>query len=136
MENCAKFPKSNSIEVIELYRKLDFQRRELEKKRIDVQDRLLKREGKRIFMNDSHKEKEMDMRVQQIDTAKEGVHYGEKGQEDIIEENDVEERLMDSLMNSFESSNQHTNVLIEGKEIEQQTELFPKGNKAQQPYVF
>jgi len=63
MENCAKFPKSNSIEVIELYRKLDFQRRELEKKRIDVQDRLLKREGKRIFMNDSHKEKEMDMRV-------------------------------------------------------------------------
>jgi len=40
---------------------------------------LLKKENKNIVMNDNHKKKEMDMKVQQIDTAKEGVHYS--GQE-------------------------------------------------------
>ncbi len=40
-------------------------------------------------------------------------------------------------MNSIENSNQHTDVLTEEKEkTEQQTKLLPKGNKAQQPYVF
>lgn len=39
-------------------------------------------------------------------------------------------------MNSFKKSKQDTNVLTEEKEIEQQTELFPKENKAQKPYVF
>jgi len=48
----------------------------------------------------------------------------------------MEERLMDNLMNSFESSNQHTDVLTEEKETVQKTELLPKENKAQQPCVF
>lgn len=39
MENCVKFSKSTPIEIVELYRKLDFQRRELERQRIDVQER-------------------------------------------------------------------------------------------------
>ena len=56
--------KSTPIEIIELYRKLDFQRREMEKQRIDVQDRLLKKEDKKIVMNDNHKKKEMVMKVQ------------------------------------------------------------------------
>ena len=84
MENCVKFPNSNKIEIIELYRKLHFQRRELEKQRIDVQDKLLKKEDKKIAMNDNHKKKEMIMKVRQIDTAKEEVHYSEQGQKDII----------------------------------------------------
>lgn len=52
--NCVQFPKSTSIEIVELYSKLDFQRRELEKQRIDVQERLLKKENKNIVMNDDH----------------------------------------------------------------------------------
>ena len=104
MENCVKFPKSTPIKVIELYRKLDYQRRELEKQRIDVQERLLKKENKNIVMNDNHNKMEMDMKVQQIDTTKEGVHYGGQEQEDIIRADDVEERLVDSLMSSFENS--------------------------------
>ena len=63
MEKCVKFRNSTPIEIIELYRKLDFQRRELERQRIDVQERLLKREDKRIVMNDNHKKKDMDMEV-------------------------------------------------------------------------
>ena len=42
------------------------------------------------------------------------------------EEDDVEERLVDSLRDSLESSNQHTDVLIEEKEIEQRTKLLQK----------
>jgi len=119
MDNCVKFPKSTPIEIIELYRKLDFQRRELEKQRIDVQERLLKKEDKRIVMNDSHKRKEVIMRVQQTDTTKEGVHYSGQGQENIIRIVDgVEERLMDSLMNSFENSEQRIDVLTKEKEAE------------------
>jgi len=136
MESCVKFPKSTPIEIIELYRKLDFQRRELERQRIDVQERLLKREDKRIVMNDSHQKKEMIMRVQQIDTIEEGVHYSGQKQRDIIEEDGMKERLMENLMNSFDSSNKHTNVLIEEKETVQQTELLPKENKAQKPCFF
>jgi len=103
MENCVKFPNSTPIKIIELYTKLVFPRRELEKHRIDVQDRLLKKEDKRIAMNDNHKKKEMIMKVQQIDTAK-GVHYSEQRQKDIIRTDGVEERLVDSLMDSFENS--------------------------------
>jgi len=68
--------------------------------------------------------------------AEKGVHYSGQEQEGIIRTDGVEERLMDSLMNSFASSNQHTNVLTEEKKTVQQTELLPKENKAQQPYVF
>ena len=43
---------------------------------------------------------------------------------------------MDSLMNFTNSSNQHADMLTEEKEkTEQPFELFPKGDKAQQPYV-
>jgi len=47
--------------------------------------------------------------------TKEGVHYGEKEKEDIIRADGVEERLMDSLMSSFENSKQHTDLLTEEK---------------------
>lgn len=48
----------------------------------------------------------------------------------------MEERLVDSLMSSFENSTQHTNVLTGEKKIEQQTELLPKEDKAHKSYVF
>lgn len=136
MENCVKFPKSTPLKIVELYGKLDFQRRKLERQRIDVQERLLKKEEKRIVMNDNHKRKEVIMRIQQIDTAKEGVHYSGQRQRDIIEEDGKKERLMDCLMNSFESSTQHTDVLTEEEETVQQIELLTKENKEQQPCVF
>jgi len=63
MENCVKFPNSTPTEIIELYRKLDFQRRELEKKRIYTHDKLLKKEDKDIFANDNEKEKGMLLKV-------------------------------------------------------------------------
>ena len=70
--------------------------------------------------------------------VKEGeIHYCEPKQEDIIRTDGVEDKLIDILMNSAENSNQHTDVLTEEKEkTEQKTKLLPKGNKAQQPYVF
>jgi len=103
---------------------------------MDVQNRVLKREDKIIVMNDSHKRKEVIMRIYQIDTTKEGVHYSGQKQKDIIEEDGIEERLMDSLRNSFENSNQHIDVLTEEKETMHQTEVFPTENKAQQLCVF
>ena len=45
----------------------------------------------------------------------EGVHYSGPEQEDIIRADDVERRLVDSLTNSFENSNQHIDVLTEEK---------------------
>ena len=46
IENCVKFPNSTLIEIVELYRKLDLQRRKLKKQRIYTQDELLKKEDK------------------------------------------------------------------------------------------
>ena len=54
------------------------------------------------------------MEVQKIDITEGGVHYSEPEQRDIIEEDGMEERLIDSLMNSFENSNQHIDVLDRG----------------------
>ena len=51
MENHVKFPRSTPNEVVELYRKLDLQRRELERQRTYW----MKKQGKRVFMNDSNK---------------------------------------------------------------------------------
>jgi len=51
---CVKFPRSTPNEVVELYRKLDLQRRELERQRTYVKVNLLKKQEKRVFMNDSH----------------------------------------------------------------------------------
>ena len=72
----------------------------------------------------------------QVEIIEEEVHYCEPKQGGILEMDDVEERLIDSLMNYFENSKQHTNVLTEEKEIEQKSELLPKENKALKPYVF
>ena len=64
------------------------------------------------------------------------VHYNGQGQKDIIRIDGVEKRLANSLMNYTENSNQHTDVLIEEEKKEQQAELLPKKEKAQNPYVF
>jgi len=48
--------------------------------------------------------------------VEEEVHYSEQEKEDIIRADGVEERLVDSLRNSFENSNQHTDVLTDEKE--------------------
>ena len=48
-----KFPSSTPNEVVELYRKLDLQRRELERQRAYVQDNLLRKQGRKVSMNDS-----------------------------------------------------------------------------------
>ena len=65
-----------------------------------------------------------------------GVHYGEQEKEDIIRTDGMEERLVDSLMNSFESSNQHTDVLIEEERSERHIEVLPKEEEVQKPYIF
>ena len=48
----------------------------------------------------------------------------------------MEERLADSIMNSFENLNQHTDVLIEDEKSEQHTDVFPKEEEAPRPYDF
>ena len=104
MEICVKFPISTPIEIVELYRMLELQRRELEKQRIYTQDKLLKKQGRKIFMNENQRTEDKIM-IQQ----NEEVHFGESQQRDIHEpENGKEERLADSLM---EDANQHTDVL-------------------------
>ena len=49
-----KFPSSTPNEVVKLYRKLDLQRRELERQRTYAQDNLLGKQGKEVFIKDSH----------------------------------------------------------------------------------
>lgn len=49
-----KFPKSTPNEVIELYRKLDLQRRELERQRTHAQVNLLRKQDREVFMKDIH----------------------------------------------------------------------------------
>ena len=107
MESCVKFPSSTPIEIVELYRKLDLRRRELEKQRIYTQGELLKEKDKEIVLNNNQEteSKEVGM-IQQF----EEVHYCEPKQGDILETDDMEEGLADSLM---EDLNQHTNVLME-----------------------
>ena len=61
MESCVKFPNSTPIENFELYRKLDLQRRELEKQRICTQDKLLNVKDKEIFMNHSQETEDKDV---------------------------------------------------------------------------
>ena len=46
MGDCVKFPKFTPNKTIELYRELDFQRRNLEEKMINVQDKFLKKDDK------------------------------------------------------------------------------------------
>ena len=78
MESCVKFPSSTLVEIVQLYQKLDLQRRNLEKQGIYTQGELLKEK--------------------------------DKEQGDILQTNDMEKGLTDSLM---EDLNQHTNVLME-----------------------
>ena len=68
--------------------------------------------------------------------TEEEVHYSGQEQEEIIVADCEEERLVDSLMNSFENLNQHTDVLIEEEKSEQHTEVLPKEEEAQKPYDF
>jgi hypothetical protein len=53
-------------------------------------------------------------------TTKEGVHYCEPEQGDILGEDDVERRLVDSLIDSLESSDQHDEDMLtkESREVE------------------
>lgn len=48
----------------------------------------------------------------------------------------MEERLTDSLMNSFENSNRQTDMLIEEEKTKQHTDVLPKEEEALRPYVF
>ena len=126
MENCVKFPNSTQIEIIELYIKLDFQRRELEKKRIYTHNKLLKKEDKEIVVNENHKEKGMLIKVQQMNIT-EGVHCCEPEHKYIIETDDMEESL-----------NQHIDVLTKELEenSEQHIEMLPEKEKVMRPYIF
>ena len=128
MESCVKFPSSTPIKIVELYRKLDLQRRKLEKKRIYTQGELLKE--KQILLNNNQETKDKD--VGMIQKIKE-VHYCETKQGDILETDDMEEGLADSLI---ENLNQHTNVLMEEEISEQHTEMLPEEKEALSPYVF
>lgn len=68
--------------------------------------------------------------------TEEEVHYCEPEQGDILGTDDVEERITNSLMNSFENSNQQTDMLIEDEKIKQHTDVFPKEQEELRPYVF
>lgn len=68
--------------------------------------------------------------------VEEGAHYSGQEQEETIEAEDVDKRISDSLMNSFENSNQHTNVLIEEEKSEQHTDVLPKEKEALRLCVF
>ena len=69
MESCVKFPNSTPIEIVELYIKLDLQRRELEKQRIYTQDKLLNLKDKEIVMNYSQKIEDKDVIFQQSEIS-------------------------------------------------------------------
>ena len=53
MESCVKFPSSTPVEIVKLYRKLDLQRRELEKQKIHTQGEFLKEKDKEIVLNNN-----------------------------------------------------------------------------------
>ena len=50
-------------------------------------------------------------------TEDEKVHFYELEQGDTLEEDDAEERLIDSLKDCLKNWNQHTDVLMEKKRI-------------------
>ena len=61
VKNCVKFPNSTPIEIVELYRKLDLQRRNLEKQRIYAQGEFLKDKDKVIVFNNNQEAKDKDV---------------------------------------------------------------------------
>ena len=72
--------------------------------------------------------------------AEERVQYSERVQKDIMEADDVGERLVDSLENSSEDSlgkeNQHSDVLIVEENSKQHIEVLAKEDKALMPSDF
>ena len=67
MESYVKFPSSTPIEIVELYRKLDLQRRKLEKQRIYTQGELLKEKDEEIVLNNNQEIEDKDVgMIQQI----------------------------------------------------------------------
>lgn len=70
--------------------------------------------------------------------AKDRVHYSE--QENIMEADGMNERLVDNLENYLENylgkMNQHTDVLIEEEIAEQHTEVLAEERKELRPYGF
>lgn len=56
MGDCVKFPKFTPSKFNELYRELDFQMRKLEEQRINVQDKLLKKDDKTFVINSNWEE--------------------------------------------------------------------------------
>jgi len=68
--------------------------------------------------------------------AEERVQYSEQEEKDIMETDGVKEGLIDSLENSLESLDQHTDVLIVEENSEQHTKVLAEGSKALMPYDF
>ena len=66
----------------------------------------------------------------------EKVHFYEREQRNILEMDDVEERLADSLKNYLKNWNQHINVLIKEKISKQQIEMLPEKEETQRSYDF
>ena len=67
----------------------------------------------------------------------EKVHFYELEQRNILEEDDAEERLTNSLKNFLKDMNQHTDVLIEKeRNLGQHTEMLAEERKALRPYEF
>lgn len=74
------------------------------------------------------------------EVADEKVQYSERVQKDIMEADDVGERLVDNLesssKDSFGKENQHSDVLIVEETSEQHTEVLAKEDKALMPSDF
>jgi len=61
MEDRVNFPKSTPSKIIELYRELDFQRRKLEEKRMNVHDRLLMKDEKAVVIKEITDDKQRNV---------------------------------------------------------------------------
>ena len=98
--------------MIDLWHELSILEKRLEKQRISVQ-------VVNLELNENEK-----------------VHFYEPKQRNILERDDVQERLADSLENYLKNWNQHSDVLIEKKrQLEQHIEMLTEGGKALRPCI-
>jgi len=99
MEDCVKFPKFTPNKIIELYRESDFQRRKLEEQKMNVQDRLLKKDDKAIVINNNQEEvdrcrkQRQEIVVKYNVAAAENVQNNSKDEKEAIKTSEEQTRM-------------------------------------------
>lgn len=125
MGDCVKFTKITPSKIIEIYRELDFQRRKLEEQRMNIQDRLLKKEDKEVVINNNQEEVEKCRNQKQEIVLKDNVVAAEKFQNSSREEDEKEKETIKlseesarrRVRQSRDGNNQQTEDILD-KEIE------------------